>query len=81
YVDIPTRKNDTLDLCFGNILMGLSLTHTLHSATPITMLFPLTHSFYTRFDTQDHSSTCEELLNAFPLDVPAQHCDGGYSSS
>ncbi|CAJ1059674.1 hypothetical protein DPX16_20559, partial [Xyrichtys novacula] len=30
------------------------------------------NSFYTRFDTADHSALCDELLSALPPDAPSQ---------
>ncbi len=52
------------------------LTGQLPSQAHSTITDPTTfaatlNSFYTWFDTQNHSATCEELLNALPPDIPA----------
>ena len=52
------------------ILTGQSPSKAHSTITDPTTFAATLNSFYTRFDTQNYSATCEELLNAFPPDLP-----------
>ena len=54
------------------ILTGQPPNQTQSTITDPTTFAATLNSFYARFDTRDHSATCEELLNALPPDAPTQ---------